>query len=166
MKENVRSVGYSRGFLYSQHSLTKWIQLVNYYTVRSREKLLFWFSWFSFPHFPLPTSSINFWFEFTLINLASKQFENNLGCENLLPSGKDPFGICRMWSLGENCQQLWTRLKRVQISFSFHCSFFLSPVNCSSTGCHWVSLAPKSCPGVVQSLSHQFLIILSTVVVM
>lgn len=52
LKENVRSVCYSRGFLYSQDSLTKWIQLVNYYTVRSREKLVFWFSRFSFPYFP------------------------------------------------------------------------------------------------------------------
>lgn len=41
---------YSRGFLYSQDSLMKWFQLVNYYTVRSREKLVFWFS------FPFPIS--------------------------------------------------------------------------------------------------------------
>lgn len=70
VKENVRSLCYSRGFLYSQDSLTKWTQLVNCYTVRSREKPVFWFS---FPYFPQPTSSINFWFEFRLINLGSKQ---------------------------------------------------------------------------------------------
>lgn len=41
---------YSRGFLYSQDSLTKWAQLVNCYPVRSRGKPVFWFS------FPFPIS--------------------------------------------------------------------------------------------------------------